>query len=97
MIRYAERFRGRLPGITPVRPAHTGRGTPSPHFFDVELLASRRATATRWVRGLPELRTLPIGYFGANTGAAAALWAAADDMDIAAVVNVRLAPKKGIN
>ncbi len=55
--------------------------------FDVELLASRLVTATRWVRGLPELRTLPIGYFGASTGAAAALWAAAGDADIAAVVS----------
>ncbi len=54
--------------------------------FDVELLASRLATATRWVRGLPDLRA-PIGYFGASTGAAAALWAAADDPDIASVVS----------
>jgi putative phosphoribosyl transferase len=55
--------------------------------FDVELLASRLTTATRWVRGLREVRGLPIGYFGASTGAAAALWAAADDAEIVAVVS----------
>jgi putative phosphoribosyl transferase len=48
------------------------------NVFDVELLASRLLTATTWVRspaGVPGAR---VGYFGASTGAAAALWAAAD-------------------
>jgi putative phosphoribosyl transferase len=56
--------------------------------FDIELLAGRLAEVTGWVRGLPEFAGLPVGYFGASTGAAAALWAAAAaDADIAAVVS----------
>ena len=46
--------------------------------FDVELLAGRLVAATRWAQGRSELRGLPLGYFGASTGAAAALWAAAE-------------------
>ena len=45
--------------------------------FDVGLLATRLAAAIRWVQASPELRQLPIGLFGASTGAAAALVAAA--------------------
>jgi putative phosphoribosyl transferase len=45
--------------------------------FDVDLLADRLAGATRWLRGQPAMAGLPVGYFGASTGAAAALWAAA--------------------
>jgi putative phosphoribosyl transferase len=57
------------------------------NVFDVELLARRLLDASRWTRSQPELAALPIGYFGASTGAAAALWAAADSGDdIAAVV-----------
>jgi putative phosphoribosyl transferase len=44
--------------------------------FDVELLAARLVGATRWVRARPELTHLRVGYFGASTGAAAALRAA---------------------
>ncbi|NMH97637.1 phosphoribosyltransferase [Pseudonocardia acidicola] len=56
--------------------------------FDVELLAGRLAEVVAWVRGQPSCRHLPIGYFGASTGAAAALWAAAaPDADVAAVVS----------
>ncbi|MFR9802347.1 phosphoribosyltransferase family protein [Pseudonocardia sp. RS010] len=55
--------------------------------FDVELLAGRLAELGRWARGLPECRGLPLGYFGASTGAAAALWAAADDPAVGAVVS----------
>jgi putative phosphoribosyl transferase len=47
------------------------------NVFDIELLASRLEAATGWVRQQPE-GELPVGYFGASTGAAAALWAAAD-------------------
>jgi putative phosphoribosyl transferase len=56
--------------------------------FDVELLATRLETATEWAMGEPELRGLPIGFFGASTGAAAALIAAArlDDL-VGAVVS----------
>ncbi len=46
--------------------------------FDVPLLAARLIGATRWLRARPGMAHLPIGYFGASTGAAAALWAAAE-------------------
>lgn len=46
--------------------------------FDVELLASRLAAATDWVRQEPEMKKLPMGYFGASTGAAAAVIAAVE-------------------
>jgi putative phosphoribosyl transferase len=55
--------------------------------FDIELLASRLAAATVRLRTLPEAGGLPIGYFGASTGAAAALWAAAGDDTVRAVVS----------
>ena len=45
--------------------------------FDVELLADRLSCAAEWVERLPEVRGLRGGYFGASTGAAAALIAAA--------------------
>ena len=49
--------------------------------FDIDLLASRLLAATAWLRRLPETRPLSIGYFGASTGAAAALQAAAQEGD----------------
>jgi putative phosphoribosyl transferase len=45
--------------------------------FDIALLGGRLLEATAWARGEAELEGLPIGYFGASTGAAAALRAAA--------------------
>ncbi|KAE8763983.1 phosphoribosyltransferase family protein [Georgenia thermotolerans] len=45
--------------------------------FDIELLADRLLQATRWAGERPDLAALPLGYFGASTGAGAALWAAA--------------------
>ena len=45
--------------------------------FDIPLLARRLAGAGRWVARQPVLEALPLGYFGASTGAAAALIAAA--------------------
>jgi putative phosphoribosyl transferase len=45
--------------------------------FDIALLTRRLLQATHWVQGHPEAAHLPIGYFGASTGAAAALRAAA--------------------
>jgi putative phosphoribosyl transferase len=47
------------------------------NVFDIELLAERLVVVTRWVEGEPDLAGLPLGYFGASTGAAAALAAAA--------------------
>ena len=56
--------------------------------FDIPLLAERLAMATEWIVAQPETSALPIGYFGASTGAAAALVAAArSGRDIAAVVS----------
>jgi dienelactone hydrolase len=54
---------------------------------DAELLAVRLLGATRWAREQPACSELPIGYFGASTGAGAALLAAAEDRSIAAVVS----------
>ena len=45
--------------------------------FDIELLAKRLIGVTQWIKRHPATRTLAIGYFGASTGAAAALVAAA--------------------
>jgi putative phosphoribosyl transferase len=56
--------------------------------FDVELLARRLVGVSRWVQAQPTTRDLRIGYFGASTGAAAALWAAAEpDALVSAVVS----------
>lgn len=45
--------------------------------FDIGLLAERLFATTLWLKTQPSLKALPIGYFGASTGAAAALVAAA--------------------
>ena len=56
--------------------------------FDIDLLTRRLLIATRWVQVNSTTKDLSIGYFGASTGAAAALQAAAEmDGDIAAVVS----------
>lgn len=58
------------------------------HVFDTPLLAGRLTGATDWLAGRPESDGLPLGYFGASTGAAAALWAAGDPgSPVAAVVS----------
>jgi predicted phosphoribosyltransferase/dienelactone hydrolase len=58
------------------------------NVFDTGLLAARLAHATAWLRAQPGAERLAVGYFGASTGAAAALWAAAEpDAHIAAVVS----------
>lgn len=57
------------------------------NVFDIELLGDRLRAATAWLGQSPAAR-LPIGYFGASTGAAAALWAAgAPDAAVVAVVS----------
>jgi pimeloyl-ACP methyl ester carboxylesterase len=45
--------------------------------FDIELLTRRLMEAARWAQAEPAVRALPLGFFGASTGAAAALRAAA--------------------
>jgi len=56
--------------------------------FDVGLLARRLARATHWLRQNPDTRDLPVGYFGASTGAGAALVAAAErPREVGAVVS----------
>ena len=45
--------------------------------FDIPFLANRLIGATKWIMGAPPTRKLKIGYFGASTGAGAALVAAA--------------------
>lgn len=57
------------------------------NVFDIALLAARLEAATEWLGHRRDTQGLPIGYFGASTGAAAALWAAAADDRIAAVVS----------
>jgi putative phosphoribosyl transferase len=56
------------------------------NVFDVQLLARRLGEATRWAAG--RVDDLPVGFFGASTGAAAALWAAAEPgVAVSAVVS----------
>ena len=56
------------------------------NVFDTPLLASRLVEATQWAAGQPEIARLLVGYFGASTGAGAALVAAASE-NVAAVVS----------
>ena len=56
--------------------------------FDIDLLADRLLGATAWLRQHPATADLPLGYFGASTGAGAALQAAARMPEaVAAVVS----------
>ncbi len=58
------------------------------NVFDIGLLAGRLAEVTRWLRAQPRAARAAVGYFGASTGAAAALRAAAEPgAGIAAVVS----------
>jgi putative phosphoribosyl transferase len=58
------------------------------NVFDIGLLAGRLIHVTAWLRTQPGTAGLPVGYFGASTGAAAALWAAAEPgVSIDAVVS----------
>jgi putative phosphoribosyl transferase len=58
------------------------------NVFDIELLGRRLVTATEWLSRQPEARGLHLGYFGASTGAAAALKAAVvSPIEIGAVVS----------
>jgi dienelactone hydrolase len=56
--------------------------------FDIPLLARRVVDVTKWLKSQPETKNLRLGYFGASTGAAAALVAAAElPSDVGAVVS----------
>jgi dienelactone hydrolase len=55
--------------------------------FDIPLLASRLEGATAWVAANDPTARLPVGYFGASTGAAAALIAASRQPSVSAVVS----------
>ena len=57
------------------------------NVFDIDFLGHRLVDATRWLRAQAKFAKYPIGYFGASTGAAAALVAAARDSSIKAVVS----------
>ena len=58
------------------------------NVFDIELLGERLIEATKWLRERSDVGHLPIAYFGASTGAAAALWAAAElSHEVAAVIS----------
>ena len=57
------------------------------NVFDVALLAERLLAAIRFVSGLEQTRHLPLGLFGASTGAAAALIAAASEPRVCGIVS----------
>ncbi len=58
------------------------------NVFDIPLLAARLTAAAASTADFPAVADLPIGFFGASTGAGAALWAAAEpDANVAAVVS----------
>ncbi|AXJ08561.1 phosphoribosyltransferase [Arthrobacter sp. PM3] len=58
------------------------------NVFDIELLARRLSSATDWLATRPDTANCAVGYFGASTGAGAALWAASEpSARIAAVVS----------
>jgi dienelactone hydrolase len=57
------------------------------NVFDITLLAHRLVDATPWARADERLHDLPIGLFGASTGAGAAIVAAAAREEISAVVS----------
>jgi len=55
--------------------------------FDIELLTRRLSATTGWVLEQEELGSMPLGYFGASTGAAAALGASCEHPEVRAVVS----------
>ncbi len=58
------------------------------NVFDIPLLAGRLVAATAWLLEQEDARGVPIGFFGASTGAGAALWAAAEpDSPVRAIVS----------
>lgn len=58
-----------------------------PNAFNIPLLMERLKTATRWAMEKEDLSSLPVGYFGSDTGAAAALAAAARQPLVKSIVS----------
>lgn len=56
------------------------------HRFNIDLLSKRLITITDWIIQNPDTQRLFVGYFGASTGAAAALVAAAHNSDIISAI-----------
>jgi dienelactone hydrolase len=54
--------------------------------FDIGLLAERLVSATDWLTNDPDVQALKVGYFGASTGAGAALVAAAERPEVVGAV-----------
>ncbi|MGA7794032.1 MAG: dienelactone hydrolase family protein, partial [Candidatus Acidiferrales bacterium] len=54
--------------------------------FDIPFLAKRLVGATKWIMNSPDTKDLKVGYFGASTGAGAALVAAAELPDVVSAV-----------
>ena len=66
--------------------------------FNIPLLTKRLIAVTHWIKNQPQTKALDIGYFGASTGAASALGAAAHfGTDIAAVVSRGGRPDLALN
>ncbi len=55
--------------------------------FNIEILASRLETVAAWIHALEEYRDLKLGFFGASTGAAAALLASGELPEVKAIVS----------
>ncbi|MCL6505220.1 MAG: dienelactone hydrolase family protein [Pirellulales bacterium] len=67
---------------------HPSEARSRSNVFDIALLARRLQSAADWLRSYPAVSRLPLGYFGASTGAAAALVAAArNPVHVRAVVS----------
>ena len=72
--------------LSPAEDAREASGALLP--FDIDVLARRLLEAARWVQSSAQTRELPLGYFGASTGTAAALKAAAAQLDeVVAIVS----------
>jgi len=56
------------------------------HRFNIDLLSKRLVEVTDWITQNPDTQKLSVGYFGASTGAAAALVAAAERGNIISAI-----------
>jgi putative phosphoribosyl transferase len=84
----AESLHGRRLGTLLFDLLTESEGHDNAHVFDIALLGQRLLQAMAWVRQRPDVNKLRLGLFGASTGAAAALVAAAErPLDVSAVVS----------